>query len=212
MEDELVQFWTYWYREENNLRVPKNVRELAKYVAIAVNKYQQQEIPWKKNWGPQQHIAKLPIGIDAHLIVGSMAISESHLDPKIVGSRGEAGLLQCHPQWCIPAIAPGLSKISKEERTKLVRGNTELGIDLGVGFLAKSVGWCGKHINKIDDWIYPVSIYSAGTKAFDHRGRCVGIQVARDRVNRAKRIGSEIRRSHRLPLLAKILFDIRQLI
>jgi hypothetical protein len=200
---ELTEFWEKWYEKQDwgKEHVLKNIPEMAGHAAEAIYKFQHEPVPY--NW--RDDLTVLPKGKDVHFVLGSMAITETSLDPTKIGKKGEAGLLQCHPKWCM-RDDKRLAKMSYKKRIEIVKQNPKLGIELGIRFFSKNVGWCGREIRQFDDWAYPVSSYTAGSHAF-RNGRCIKMKVVRKRINRAKWYRSVIRSEK--PLLSKIIFGFK---
>lgn len=132
----------------------------------------------------------LPIHRTTHVVAAQIVTKESSLFSDVVGSRGEVGLMQLMPRG--PAIAG--------YRPKRIRKDPELGIRLGVRWLAYSVGRCNpkKKIEnwKDEDWLGPLSFYSGGARALRKNGTCKIFGIARKRLKKAleyrQRIDSRI--------------------
>lgn len=205
IEEELTTFWEDWYKKQDwkEEHILKGIPKIAKYTAEAIHKFQRESVPY--NW--RDDLTMIPKGRDVHFILGSMAITESSLDPSKIGKLGEAGILQCHPRWCMVQNKK-LAKMPYGKRIKTVQENPKLGIELAIRFFSKNIGWCGRPIRKFDDWAYPVSSYSAGTKAFKN-GKCRKMKVVKHRIQRAKWYRSVAR--DKKPLMAKIIFGFNGL-
>jgi hypothetical protein len=175
LEEEILVLWDAWTAEQDSytqkvLARQKETRPiLAKYLGKAVREY-----------FPDLAKAK-----EAHLVLAAMSISESKLDSSKIGTRGEVGILQCHPRWCM-SLLDWLKPFSVRERQRIGLKEPSASISGATAHLAGAVEECRITIKDINDWVKPVSYYGAGTKAL-RDGRCIKKQFAKNKVSIMKR-------------------------
>jgi hypothetical protein len=189
MENEITNLWSIYLKEQGfTLGEARKVQleTLAHDLARATEKYQRVPSNWKW-WRPTRVGTPLPKKADAHLVLATIAAMESKVDPQAVGKLGEVGILQCH-KWCRERYSP-----------QEIKNNPQLGIELGVRFLAKSIDQCGIRLDSMvskerqdEAWSKPVSVYGAGNNAIEN-SRCIAKQFARWRVSEMKRFRTKIR-------------------
>lgn len=164
---DVVSLWEMFFDDDNAPPSDwrrKNFEKYAYYLVNAVQMYQD---------GPTDIGGQLPKDRSTHLIAAQIVTKESALRSKVVGRLGEVGLMQVMPRG--PTIAG--------HRPQRVRRDPELGIRLGVRWLAYSVGRCGGDLDEWsdDDWLGPMSFYSAGGKVRRRNGSCKVLDIARER-------------------------------
>jgi hypothetical protein len=168
MVSEVVSLWEMFFDDDN---APprdwrrRNFQKYAEYLVQAVLMYQ--EVPTDIG-------GKLPKDRNTHLVAAQIVTMESSMRPGVVGVRGEVGLMQVMPRG--PAMA-GYS-------TSRVKKTPEIGIRLGVRWLAYSVGKCVGDVDEWsdDDWLGPLSFYSGGSRAVRKNGTCCVFGIAKRRL------------------------------
>lgn len=199
MQNEIEKMWSIWLMDQERWTQEKLAKhvpswpKLANAVAQSVKKFQHEPV---ELWEGSGRVALLPLGKDAHLIAGSMAISETKVNPELVGKAGEIGILQCHPKWCL-VDDPELRKLPRGKRMKRAQKEPELNIELAVKHFTRSYKFCGIDIREDEDWIEPVSYYSSG-RLDKKKGQCVRLLTGVRKVKRMQRYRARLRNSHRL--------------
>ena len=195
MQQEIVTMWNTWYQEQdawtkNKLKEnKKNWPELAEELAKSVKRYQHKSVQvydWKDK------TARLPIGKDAHLMAGMMAIFETKVRNDMVGELGEIGILQCHPRWCLIRNNE-LNQLPMRARKNYAKEHPRLNLDAAVNHLTVSYGICNKKIRRLNDWVYPVAHYGAGTLALEN-GQCTKKDFTKARVQKMQSYRKKIRK------------------
>lgn len=171
MVSEVVKAWEFFFDDDN--APPRdwrrnNFEQYAYYLVQAVLMYEEIETDIG---------GKLPKNRNTHIVAAQIVTRESALRPRVVGVRGEVGLMQVMPRG--PTIAG--------HRPATVRKTPELGIRLGVRWLAFSVGRCSRDLEdwSDDDWLGPLSFYSAGGKVRRRNGTCKVLDIGRRRLKKA---------------------------
>ena len=167
---EVVALWEMFFDDDHAPRYDRRRRDFkrfAKYLVKAVDRYQEATT----NIGGQ-----LPKSKNTHLVAAQIITRESSITTNVVGSRGEVGLMQVMPRG--PAI-------DGHNPRKIIR-DPELGIRLGVRWLAHAVGKCQKNIDewKDNDWLGPLSFYQGGPQAIRKNGRCRIFKSAQERLRK----------------------------
>ena len=190
MQREIVNLWEL-FLDEKSFSVDEarktELEALGRDLALSIEKYQRTPSNYKW-WKPERKGTTLPTKADVHLMLATMAAIESKINPKAVGDLGEVGILQCHT-WC-------RNGHTKQE----IKENPQLGIELAVEFLAKSIDQCGIKLDSLrnkklrdEAWSKPVSLYGAGNSALNKNSRCMAKNFARWRVDEMKRLRAQIR-------------------
>ena len=188
MQKEVVEAWELWYSEQDPFtqrergKARKHWNEYATLIAKKVKEYQ--VIPVEYNEWNNKSIT-LPVFKDVHLVIAAMATYESEVDNSLIGDRGEVGIMQCHPRWCLTRI-PFLKQLSYRNRIITAKSNPGLSIEAAIKHLTASYGSCGIEIHSPQDWAYPVSYYGAGSKAIKN-GKCISTNFARKRIYRMQK-------------------------
>lgn len=169
-ENEVVELWEMFFDDDHAPRYDRRRRDFknfARFLVKAVDKYQ---------GSPADIGGQLPVDRNTHLVAAQIITRESSITVNVVGRRGEVGLMQVMPRG--PAIAG--------YNPKEVRKDPELGIRLGVRWLAHSVGQCQKDIDNWEDkdWLGPLSFYSSGPQAIRKNGRCKIFKFAQERLRK----------------------------
>lgn len=200
MRDEIEEMWGIWLMDQDQwtkqaLRkyVPQ-WPELAESIARSVKRFQHEPVTL---WDGSDRTAQLPLGRDAHLVAGSMAISETKVNPDVVGKAGEIGILQCHPKWCLTGD-PELRRLPRRKRMKKAKAQPGLNIELAVKHFTRSYKFCGIDVRRDEDWVKPVSYYSSGQM---DRGQCVRLLTGVRKVQRMQRYRARLRDNHRLSVV-----------
>lgn len=171
LKKQIVLSWNKWYDDEQAPKEDKRRErfpELASYVVDYTTYYMNYET---------EHNGKLPKDNLIYFLVAAIAVKESAVDPNVVGSRGEVGVLQ--------VMKTALRGYSSEE----VRNNPELGIKLGISWLADQVPYC-KWPENIDEMAGPLSIYAGGINRAKKNGKCLEFSLSKHRIALAKRFAS----------------------
>lgn len=167
--DKIVAMWNLWFEEQGTSAEDyrrDRLYEFATYIVDSVDYYQNHTTDIG---------GRLPPGEEIDLLVAVIATKESSLNPDVVGKLGDVGLLQ------VNGVALAGLKAEK------VRKNPELGIRLGVRWLAHKTESCPGHVVKnIDDMVQPLSLYAGGPKNAIKNGKCLSFSIAKERVNKAK--------------------------
>lgn len=107
---------------------------------------------------------KLPNDNFTHLLIAKMIYQESSVNPNVIGrSHGEVGLMQIHGK--------ALCGYKKTE----VKENSELGIFLGIRWLARAIAVCPlSDLNNwnLSSWLGPLAVYGGGEYRAKINGKC----------------------------------------
>jgi hypothetical protein len=197
MQSEIEEMWSLWFSDQDSWvqeRVAKHVPKwpaLAKFVAWSIKR--SQHVPVEL-WQGSKKFALLPIGKDAHLIAGSMAIFETKVNPEAIGKAGEIGILQCHPKWCLVNDSK-LRRMPRWKRMTEAKADPELNIELAVRHFTRSYEFCGIDIKRDEDWVKPVSYYSSGRR---DKGQCIRMLNGVRKVQRMQHYRTRLRNSYKL--------------
>jgi hypothetical protein len=170
--NELSTMWTQYYDDFNireNHPNRKNFCLYAKYVVESL------DLLKKEYYASEGYSRNLKIKYpeddsQLHLLIGAMAIKETSVTPRLVGKRGEVGLLQVH----------GVAQDGHHKR--VIRENPRTGIHLGIRWLLHCLSISDKEINSIDDYGYGLTNYICGPKC---KGRV--IRSAKERIKLVKK-------------------------
>ncbi len=113
---------------------------------------------------------------DNHILVAVIIYRETGIQPNIIGrSHKEVGLMQVHG---IP-----LDGFKRKE----VINNPELGVHLGIQWLAYCTTRCNHGRRKPNDWHYALTQYGASPQAAGSGRNCKILGYARIRIRLAKK-------------------------
>lgn len=188
MQRDIYNVWNLWFesRKKHIRRVlTKRIHTwptLSRIVAESIKNIQHNPVKIRPKG---RGYARLPIGKDTHLIVSIMAIYESKVDIEAEGKAGEVGILQCHPNWCLTRD-PELKKLPWSKRKALGKEDIQRNIRLAIETLAVSYRICNHKIEKLKDWIYPVSYYRAGSEARPN-GYCIKTSAGKRKIRSLRR-------------------------
>jgi hypothetical protein len=164
----IVKSWNAWYDEEGASKLDgrrDKFPEIASYLVDYTNYYQNNRT---------ENNGTLPHGNDIYFLFAAIAVRETAVDPRVVGSsRGEVGLFQVH----------GVALRGYE--SKEVQNNTELGVKLGIAWFADQIKYCDKP-NSLDDLAGPLSVYAGGINRAKKDGKCIHFSLAKSRIKLAK--------------------------
>jgi hypothetical protein len=167
---EVSSYWTYIFDKEtcptNDWRRQK-FNEWASWLVDAIRDYQSE----KNNTE-----LKLPNYRYLHLLIAYIVYKESSVNPNVIGNRfGEVGFLQLH----------GVSL--NGYLPEVIIETPQLGMQLGIRWLAYTYNQCGKLDNTLDSWLGPLALYAAGPKAKTN-GKCsISFSYAIDKVSETKK-------------------------
>ena len=145
-----------------------NFDRYARYVVDAVVTFQNKD-PGEK--------FRLPRHDSSHLLIATIITKEASINSKVIGSRGEVGLMQIMPH------GPAMGGLKKSQ----VIGRPKIQIFLGVRWLARQIKTCypkGVSDEEWTDehWLGPLSVYGGGNNGISKRtGKCRK-NLLRDRV------------------------------
>jgi soluble lytic murein transglycosylase-like protein len=184
-EQEILQTW-YWYFEEWEMNNPpprrtKHLRQYAKYIIKWVDYYENNE----GKFG-----GRLPPYKDNHLLVATMIRYETGINPNKVGKLGEVGLMQV---WgdAMTEKKP-LNRIEYKKLKKEVINNPELGIRLGIQWLAYSTTRCRPpKVWNATGWLKSLTQYGGGSKA-GSGSKCKIYRFARKRIRKVMKYRRKI--------------------
>lgn len=156
----------------------------ARYISDAVDIYKRpHQIEDRRIWLPNHR--------STHIIAAVVAFMESRLRHKTIGeAHREVGIFQVHGK--------ALAGFKRKE----VRNSPELGILLGVRWLTYSLSQCSKSRRKIlrgkpwsiNDWLGPISVYAAGPKVIQSKGKCRVLRLTRYRISMVRKLMRKIDR------------------
>jgi hypothetical protein len=168
-EQEVLQVWKRYFERWGYKKPPvkriKDLRKYAKWLVYWTTFYERNE----GNFG-----GKLLLFADNHILIAVMMYKETGLQPNVVGDLGEVGLLQV---W-----GDALDGYRRQE----VKSNPELGIRLGIQWLAYSTTRCKQPKSRPYDWRWALTQYGAGPKA-GSKNNCKVYRFARQRIWLAKK-------------------------
>ena len=175
-EQEILSTWRLYFKnwgiEHPSPKRTKNYRNYAKYITKWVDYFEENEGLFG---------GRLPKYKDNHLIVAVIIECETGIYSKRIGSRGEVGLMQI---W-------GKARAGHPRRE--IINNPELGIKLGIQWLAYSSTRCKKKQDIKLRWKKTLTQYGAGPKAVKSNGRCDIYSFARRRFRKTLQYRKKIR-------------------
>ena len=175
MVADIIGVWEIFFRDANVRQSDwrrDHFQEHAKSMAKWITYYQN---------NPADIGGQLPKHGSTHMLAAVIVTKESSVDHMAIGPapRFEAGLFQV---WDVAAAG-----YSKDE----IRRNPELGIMLGIRWMAHSTSQCKKTRIPVDtvewrtsDWLGPMTAYGSKPKKFRRKnGTCKVFGFAKDRIN-----------------------------
>lgn len=173
MKEEVVKFWNEIFDELEVKKSDKRRGLFDMYAESLVNKTI-----------TLQNLDKLPKDPYTHLIIAYKTYSESSIRNIISKNRlREVGLLQV------------TGKALQGHTRKEVLNNVELGLSLGIDWLATTIQECGLSLDNwsIDKWAGPLALYTVGPNKALQKGQCnTKLRVTKRIINETKRISAKV--------------------